>query len=163
IAETAQLEGITFLGFRLSIPTLLPPGYHRLEVEGAGKTSSCFIFSAPTRSYAPPSGALKTWGIFLPVYAIRSARDWGAGDFTDLEALIGWTQSLGGGLVGTLPMLAAFLDQPFEPSPYSPASRLFWNEIYLDPLRCPELERSVAAQALLGSAEFEQERQALRA
>ncbi|HQY64648.1 MAG TPA: (d)CMP kinase, partial [Polyangiaceae bacterium] len=28
-------------------------------------------------------------------------------------------------------LLAQFLDQPCEVSPYAPASRLFWNELYL--------------------------------
>jgi 4-alpha-glucanotransferase len=163
VTETAEVEGTRFAVHRLSLPGSLPMGYHRLMVERAGQSSSCHVFAAPSRSYAPPSGPLKTWGTFLPVYALRTARDWGAGDFTDLEALIGWTQALGGGLVGTLPMLAAFLDQPFEPSPYSPASRLFWNELYLDPTRCPELERSPSARAFIASTEFEQERQALRA
>ena len=53
----------------------------------------------------------------------------------------------GSALVGTTPLLAAFLDDdPFEPSPYSPASRLFWNELYLDLTAVPELERSAAAR-----------------
>jgi 4-alpha-glucanotransferase len=34
--------------------------------------------------------------------------------------------------VATLPILAAFLDEPCAFSPYAPASRLFWNELYLD-------------------------------
>ncbi|HEY0250237.1 MAG TPA: 4-alpha-glucanotransferase, partial [Kofleriaceae bacterium] len=37
-----------------------------------------------------------------------------------------------GAYVATLPILAAFLDEPCAFSPYSPASRLFWNELYLD-------------------------------
>ena len=47
-------------------------------------------------------------------------------------------QRHGGGLVGTLPLLAGFLGDGvgegdlFEPSPYSPASKLFWNEFYVD-------------------------------
>ena len=44
-------------------------------------------------------------------------------------------------MVATLPLLAAFLDEPFEPSPYSPASRLFWNEFYLNIERIPEFQR----------------------
>ncbi len=35
-------------------------------------------------------------------------------------------------MVATLPLYATFLDEPFDPSPYSPVSRLHWNEVYLD-------------------------------
>ena len=38
----------------------------------------------------------------------------------------------GGDYVATLPLLAAFLDEPCQVSPYSPASRLFWNELYAE-------------------------------
>ena len=43
-----------------------------------------------------------------------------------------WMYELGGSVAATLPLLGAFLDEPFDPSPYSPASRLFWNEFYTD-------------------------------
>ena len=42
------------------------------------------------------------------------------------------SQRRGGTYVATLPILAAFLDEPCAFSPYSPASRLYWNELYLD-------------------------------
>ena len=61
-----------------------------------------------------------------------------------------WLGDLGGGMFSTLPLLAAFLgDGPFDPSPYAPASRLFWNEIYVDPRRTPEFARSRRARARL--------------
>ncbi|MFN6051482.1 MAG: 4-alpha-glucanotransferase, partial [Planctomycetia bacterium] len=104
----------------------------------------------------------KTWGIFLPLYAAKSERNLGAGDFQDLEALLEWTVSKGGKVVGTLPMLAAFLDEPFEYSPYSPASRLFWNEFYLAIEKIPELERNQPAKGLIQSAEFQKESARLR-
>jgi 4-alpha-glucanotransferase len=133
VVESAMNEDVPFVGRRLLLPDPLPLGYHRLVLQFGGQTTECLIIAAPERAFAPPgAAAVKTWGAFLPTYAIRSERNWGAGDFTDLSNLIGWVQGLGGGLVGTLPLLAAFLDEPYEPSPYSPASRLFWNEFYLD-------------------------------
>jgi len=60
-------------------------------------------------------------------------------------------------------MLAAFLDEPFDHSPYSPASRLFWNEFYIDVTRIPELENCTDARALCESAEVRSEIAALRA
>jgi 4-alpha-glucanotransferase len=101
--------------------------------------------------------------VFLPLYALRTARSWGAGDLTDLGALAEWTAGLGGGVVATLPILATFLDEPYEPSPYAPASRLFWNELYLDPQRLPEATLCPAAQRLLESTELRDEIHALAA
>jgi 4-alpha-glucanotransferase len=161
VTEVADLEGMTYRVHRLATPAM-PSGYHRLSIS-AGKTeATTLLVSAPGRAYAPEK-PIKTWGGFLPLYAVRSNRDWGAGDFNDLGDLIAKMQELGGGLVGTLPLLAAFLDEPFEPSPYSPASRLFWNEFYLAVDRIPELERSPAARSLLESVNLRQERDALRA
>ena len=57
--------------------------------------------------------------------------------------------SAGRRVVGTLPLLAAFLDEPFDPSPYSPVSRLFWNELYLDVDAVPELHDAPGTLALL--------------
>jgi 4-alpha-glucanotransferase len=65
--------------------------------------------------------------------------------------------------VATLPLLAQFLDEPYEPGPYSPASRLFWNEFYLDLSQVPELRHCPEAQRLMESAEFRKEVSALRA
>ena len=78
---------------------------------------------------------------------------WGAGDFSDLSQLVDFTAGLGGHAVATLPMLASFLDEPFNPSPYAPVSRLFWNEFYLDIEHIAELDDCAEAKTLL-STEF---------
>jgi 4-alpha-glucanotransferase len=161
VTESAVVEGVTYRTHRLPLPSLAH-GYHKLTICVGSAEFECLLLSAPTRAYSPAQ-PLKTWGGFLPLYAVRSSRDWGAGDFADLENLIGRVQELGGGLVGTLPLLAAFLDEPLEPSPYSPASRLFWNELYLAVERIPGLESCPTARDFLWSAEFRQERDALRA
>jgi 4-alpha-glucanotransferase len=161
VAESAEVGGVAYKVVRLQLPSV-PIGYHQFSLAAPGSEHRCLLLAAPTRAYSPEV-PIKTWGGFLPLYAVRSARDWGAGDFADLEHLIHRVQRLGGGIVGTLPLLAAFLDEPCEPSPYSPASRLFWNEFYLAVDRIPELERSPAARAYLATAEFANERDALRA
>jgi 4-alpha-glucanotransferase len=147
----AATEGRT----RLRQTTLppLPLGYHRLVLERPGPETSALIMSAPMRC---PTPDVRLWGVFLPLYALGTKRSWGGGDFTDLADLLAWVRTLGGSTVGTLPLLASFLGQedPFEPSPYSPASRLFWNEMYLDIEQVPELGRSPEARALIGSPEY---------
>ena len=69
----------------------LPLGYHRLTVELRGQSAEALIISAPVRAFQAPSPHLperKTWGVFLPLYALHSERSWGSGDFTDLEAFL---------------------------------------------------------------------------
>lgn len=148
-------------GRRLSLPEPLPFGYHHLTLEHGGRSAQTLVISAPGRCFTGDGKPF--WGVFLPLYALRTSRSWGAGDFSDLETLAEWTAGLGGGMVGILPILAAFLDEPCEPSPYAPASRLFWNELYLDPRRLPEFEDCAAARRLVESADFQREVEALRA
>ncbi|HXU32207.1 MAG TPA: 4-alpha-glucanotransferase, partial [Thermoanaerobaculia bacterium] len=146
----------------LPVVQSVPVGYHHLTIEVRGKRSKVLILAAPRRSFELPRRGL--WGGFLPLYALHTADSWGAGDFSDLDRLARWIAEYGGGLVATLPLLATFLDrEPFEPSPYAPASRLFWNEIYVDPRRLPEFSGSPAARALVESAEFQAEAAALAA
>jgi 4-alpha-glucanotransferase len=162
-AQVVDLQSLpeTAGGRRLALPERLPFGYHRLTVELAGRVAESMVISAPGRCFLGDGKPL--WGAFLPLYSLRTARSWGAGDFSDLETLAEWTASLGGGVVATLPLLAAFLDEPFEPSPYAPASRMFWNELYVDPRRLPEMEDCPAARRLIESPEFLREVEALRA
>jgi 4-alpha-glucanotransferase len=149
-----DLDGAGYASRWLNLIGPYPPGYHKLTVEGGGRISECTLIAAPERPAVPQTGRhAKTWGLFVPLYALHSARSWGAGDYADLEDLVSWVQGQGGGMAATLPMLAAFLDEPYEPSPYSPASRLFWNDFYLNIERIPEFQKSARAQALAASAE----------
>ena len=156
---TATIDGERFLAVRLVLPRSLPVGYHTLAIEGVDGDEALVIV-APKRAYAASDGA---WGAFLPTYALYTAESWGIGDVSDVERVIAWLGELGGGLFSTLPLLAAFLGRrPFDPSPYSPASRLFWNEVYVDPRRTPEFARSRRAATLAGSTSFSREVAALR-
>ncbi len=146
---------------KLTLPEKLPPGYHHLRLATARRAAEVMVISAPRRAFGAEGDPI--WGVFLPLYALRTRRSWGAGDLSDLETLSNWVSSLGGGVVATLPLLAAFLDEPFEPSPYAPASRLFWNELYLDPRVLPEFAESSAAQRLVESPDFRRELDHLKA
>lgn len=137
----------------------LDPGYHELVVADGNGSFQTRLISAPRRAPDPHDGS---WGVFLPLFALKTARSWGIGDITDLETLCRWSGGLGAGFVATLPLFAAFLDDPFDPSPYAPVSRLFFNELYVDPARAPELEVSPEARDLIGSPGFRTEVDELR-
>ncbi len=144
------IQGVEFQDKRLRLPAGLPFGYHRLSVTVGRTSSEALVVSAPSRAYED-SRPRRDWGLLAPLYALHSARSWGAGDFADLRAFVRWVAGLGGSVVATLPFLAAFLDEPFEPSPYAPVSRLMWNEFFIDVTAAPELERCPGAQATAGS------------
>lgn len=141
-----ELDGNRFISASLRIPSGLPLGCHRLKLEAGRRVGETLLIAAPAGCHTPPT-SMRPWGVFLPLYALHTKETQGLADLSDLRALAKWTRSLGGSLVGTLPLLAAFLNEPFEPSPYVPVSRLFWNELYVDPRRTPEWERSPAARA----------------
>ena len=47
-------------------------------------------------------------------------------DVTVVEA----SDRVGGKLIGTMPLLASWLSEPFDPSPYAPVSREVFGEIF---------------------------------
>ena len=135
----------------------LEPGYYRLRLEDRGVTGETLLVVAPA-GLAPPERRL---GLFAPLYGVRSSSDWGTGSYGDLAKLTSWAGELGASFVATLPLYAAFLDEPFEPSPYRPVSRLAWNELYLDVEQLPELQACPEARRLIASAAFREERERL--
>lgn len=143
----AGIEGVPgaegFVGKTVTIPERLPPGYHLLALTVGEASAETLVIASPAKAPAP---AERTWGLFLPLYAARTRRSWGAGDLGDMTAWREWVNGLGGGVVATLPLLASFED---EPSPYSPLSRLFWNEMYLHLERLPEWSESLRDAAVI--------------
>ena len=168
LADCEQLPGEFDVAgvarFRIRLPDGLPAGYHHLQVGCGAETARTFVISSPVKAFGGRVDLFprREWGLFVPLYSIHSQNSWGAGDFGDLQRMLRWNQSVGGQLVGTLPFLAAFLDEPFDPSPYSPASRLFWNEMYLDISAIPELVHCPAARELIASSGFQQQLAELR-
>jgi len=130
----------------------LPPGYHRLDVNG--KTAT--VIATPTASYLPDAFAdRKLWGIAVQLYSLRSAHNWGIGDFTDLRTLLRVAHHSHAAAVAVNPLHQLTLENPGSPSPYSPTSRLHLNALYIDveaaaeTLDKRELIRELADFALL--------------
>jgi 4-alpha-glucanotransferase len=80
---------------------------------------------------------LRVWILAVQLYGVRSSRNWGHGDFTDLAALLEIVAKAGGAGVGLNPLHALFYDRSAIGSPYSPSSRLFINPLYIDVTRAP--------------------------
>lgn len=112
------------------LPGPLPLGIHGLEFERGDEVQSSRIVSAPRIAWRPPRPL--TWGAFLPLHGVGPAGTSLPGSYEDLRELLGWIGRAGGAWVATLPVLPTFLDEPFEPSPYAPVSRMFLSELYVD-------------------------------
>ncbi len=163
VLESAVVEGRRYVVRKLTLPESLPFGYHRFFFEIKGKSCKTMLISAPRQTYSPPGGKNnRVWGAFMPLYALRTKNGWGSGDYPGLGAMLDWVAGEGGNCVGTLPLLPVFLDEPYDPSPYAPVSRLLWNEFYIDINRIPELSQCPAARELIQSASFTAEIESLR-
>ena len=128
-------EAAATYAFALPLPADLPEGYHRLAILEAGATlGEGLVAVVPERCYLPTplADGARTWGPAVQLYGLRSSRNAGVGDFTDLRlACQAWGER-GASIVGTNPLHALSLTAPVHASPYSPSSRLFLNPIYLD-------------------------------
>src|ERR1043166_8372738 len=85
-----------------------------------------------------PTLPQRSWAIAVQLYGVRSHRNWGHGDFTDLANLIDIASALGAAGIGLNPLHALFDDRAEEASPYYPSSRLFLNPLYIDVESIPE-------------------------
>jgi 4-alpha-glucanotransferase len=79
----------------------------------------------------------RTWGATCQLYALRSKRNLGIGDFEDLACLAEILAQSGADFIGVNPLHALFLSAPERCSPYSPSSRRFLNPLYLALDRIP--------------------------
>ena len=139
-----------------SCPEVLPPGYYEADVEVGEQRGKTFLIVAPRQAYQGKEDE-KSWGLFCPLYALSSSGGMGSGDFTTLEDCLSWMSGKGGSLLGMLPLFSAYLDDPCEPSPYAPVSRLFWNEFYVDPRRAVNWDTCEPARTLYESDQLQAE------
>src|SRR5690606_39440720 len=65
--------------------------------------------------------------IIVQLYTLRSARNWGIGDFTDLKLLITEAAAAGADMIGLNPLHALRIPVENHCSPYSPSDRRFLN------------------------------------
>ena len=111
-------------------PEKLPLGYHRLYPSGEeGRHESLLVAICPPSCPAPP--AEPSWGWSVQLYAARSSRSWGIGDFADLGALAEWAAGNGADFLLLNPLHAPAPGPVPENSPYFPSSRCFLNPLYI--------------------------------
>ncbi|MBY2948673.1 4-alpha-glucanotransferase [Rhizobium leguminosarum] len=142
VAISAKTKRKILSALKIDVPGTADPetGAPRREPKPAAKKIA--------RSFLPDflSGT-RVWGVSLQLYELRSARNWGIGDFEDLSDMADLAGSLGADFIGLTPLHAPFLADPDRCSPYEPSSRQHLNPLYIAVDRLPgfacgpELER----------------------
>ena len=146
---------------QLSLPAGLKFGYYDLRLtfsaDGREEEIVSRLILAPSRVYEPEplAAGARVWGLNVPLYALRSGRNWGMGDFSDLARVIDWAGSLGAAFVGVNPLHAPAPEAEASPSPYFPTSRRFLNFLYLDLEAVPELAQCDEARSWLAGPEIQ--------
>jgi len=136
--ERVAIAGREFISKRVPLPALRL-GYHDLRVywmkepEQEAFEDARFIV-CPKQARAL-EGRLA--GVALSLYGVRSARNWGCGDFTDLRAVIDTLAPSGAAFLALNPLHAIPNRQPYNTSPYLPLCSLYRNYLYLDAERVP--------------------------
>ena len=144
----------------ITIEESLPLGCHCLRLlpsHGGPAIAECRLIVAPSRAFLPSPlrDGGRLWGLAVQLFALRSPRNWGIGDFTDLADLIDRAATCGAGAIGLNPVHALFPEEPERTSPYSPSSRDFLNVLYLDPEAISDFAECEKARRLRQSPEFE--------
>jgi 4-alpha-glucanotransferase len=148
----------------------VPYGYHRFRLfppkgeKDMQDAESCLVIVAPEKCYLPRSmdRGRRGWGYTIQLYGIRSRRNWGIGDFSDLAKFAQIAAQQGATAIGLNPLHAMFPHNPLHASPYSPSHRQFLSVLYIDPAAAPEFGECEEAQELLHSAAFQEELAELR-
>ncbi len=122
-------------GGEARLPAISTPGYHRLHMDDA----HCIVAAAPARCVtladlgAEAHGGALPWALAAQIYALRSPRDMGIGDFGGVAALAQAAGRRGCAAIAVSPAHALFSADVNKYGPYSPSSRIFLNVLHADP------------------------------
>jgi 4-alpha-glucanotransferase len=169
IEETHMIRERRFIRVAFPLPPDLPLGYYEAKARAEGgrvHAEAMFrLVIAPDGCYVPDQfqkGA-RLWGLALQLYSLRSDRNWGIGDFRDLATVVEWAGTkLGAAVVGINPLHALKNSTPDHISPYSPTSRLFVNDLYIDVERVEECRTAPEVRMRLADPSFRAQLEAAR-
>ena len=169
IEETRSISDRRYVRLSFALPIDLPLGYYEVKIwaqGGQARAEATFrLIVAPDRCYIPDQMAKGTrlWGVALQLYSLRSDRNWGIGDFQDLATVVEWAgKQLGAAVIGLNPLHALKNSTPYHISPYSPNSRLFLNDLYIDVEQVAECKTSPDVQKRLADPSFRAQLDAAR-
>ena len=132
----------------------LPQGYHQAEFSSLGRKQGSLVIVAPHCTWQPECLRRKLWGLSAQLYSLRSASNWGIGDFADLLQLVAGAAEQKAAFILLNPLHALDLRYPENASPYSPIDRRYLNPLYIAPALCEEFN-APAVQGQVATGEFQ--------
>jgi len=136
--ERVSLAAHDFVAKRVPLPALRL-GYHHLRIywmkapeQEAFEDSRLIV--CPRRAHMVEG---RMAGVGLSLYGLRSSRNWGCGDITDLRSAIDVLAPAGAAFIALNPLHAIPNRQPYNTSPYLPHCSVYRNFLYLDVERVP--------------------------
>ena len=111
LAQTAHIEmdGRTWVRKQAPLPLPIPLGYHQVTLTLGTATASTRFIVTPDRAFVSPhlGQGGRAAGLAVSLYGVRSARNWGCGDFRDLLDVIDFVaEDLEAGFVALNPLHA---------------------------------------------------------
>jgi 4-alpha-glucanotransferase len=153
--SATEIAGLKYIERLIDLPVKIPLGYHEVRTDGCAMR----LIVAPECAHRPQPG--KHAGLGISLYGLRSARNWGAGDFRDLRDLIDWAiPALHADFIALNPLHAIHNRAPYNTSPYLPNSIFYRNFLYLD---VESVEGYPTIRAAFETPETQAELQRLRA
>ncbi|HEV2688938.1 MAG TPA: 4-alpha-glucanotransferase, partial [Bryobacteraceae bacterium] len=164
-SEHIVLRGESFVRKKIPLPGDLPLGYHEMSIQIPGlDCKPARLIICPSRAYQPPwleTG--RAAGIAISLYGVRSHRNWGCGDTTDLKTVADWVaEEARASFIGLNPLHSIPNRQPYNTSPYLPNSIFYRNPLYLDIEQMEDFQLSPRAKVSIQTAAVRREIQALR-
>jgi 4-alpha-glucanotransferase len=152
-----QAVGSHFVTTRqLQLPAL-PAGYHRLTLNWGTEQGECRLICAPQHCHQPGwlAQQRRLAGLSVQLYSLRSSRNWGLGDFTDLDGLLRQAAAAGVDFVVLNPLHVLDSRAPEQCSPYSPLDRRYLNPLYIDVEREPDFQDCPGARDFVARPAFQ--------
>ena len=119
-----HLDEVEFQEYLIKLDAELPLGYHQLNLlaDDEDKIADMRLIIAPMSCYHPSTikQGNKVWGLSVQLYCLRSEKNWGVGDFSDLSFLLENAAQNGAQFVGLNPIHALYPADPDACSPYGP-------------------------------------------
>ncbi len=164
--------------FRIAIGSEVGWGYHRLKITlqtpavPGNKTNGSHsqqleweipLIITPAQCYLPGSFSLnqKIWGPSINLTTLKSKRNWGSGDFSDLKNVISFCTAQGAG-IAAVSSLHAQLAYAGKSSPRLPSHRGFISVLYIDVEAVEDFRQCEEARRLVASPEFQKALDELR-